>query len=769
MLACFVLAILSLAAFSEDRHYTITIGGRKVGDSTLRGSTSTGLAADSHLKIGNISIDESLSAKFSGKSLVYCKSVSKSPRGTTTLLFKDGKVTVDAGTVHKVVPYKAKVDLLGANLIPALWTSSLNEAKRQMKLHPTQKSVTVSAYLPDLGSELPIKIQTAPSRTLGRSVFSAFKLTLGGVLMECDADSQGNVVALEVPSQKLRFILDGYDKLFTDALAKYPELSQETFETKSLDAVRVKMRDGVELATDITLPTVEGQYPVVLERTPYGRGLEATAADFYAKRGYVYVIQDCRGRGDSGGEWDPFVHEGDDGYDTIQWIASQPWSNGKVGMIGGSYGGYVQWAAAVKNPPALKCIVPQVSPPDAMHNLPYEFGVPFLYADVWWAKIVMNKDADLLGIGGPMANADKLVTLPLGKVDEKVLGRPVPFLRKWFARTTSKDWKGFDFLDHIKEANVPALHISGWWDGDGIGTKLNWAAERHLGRHDQWLIEGPWSHAFNSSSSIGKVDYGDSAVIDLDSLYIRWFDTWLKGKEVGLEKTPRVLAFVTGANVWMGLRDWPDKVEKARTLYLSPGALSSRLSRASQDRYTYDPAKDVQIKKVLKEAENQGGFTGEVKNSSDPNRKFLVYRSAPLTHSTAIAGPATVDLYFKTSARDTDLFASIIDIDEKGRMFAVDQEGKIRGSYLSGVDKIRPLTPGKVYKAHILPWDFAHEFKKGHRIGLVITSTLFPVYARNLGTAGPILTGTRMIAQHNALLFGAKTPSNVTFQVLYEK
>src|SRR5262249_52028643 len=147
---------------------------------------------------------------------------------------------------------------------------------------------------------------------------------------------------------------------------KYKELSQPTFAVKVEKGIKIPMRDGVNLVHDMARPAVEGKYPTILIRTPYGRTGSMADGEWWAKRGYVLIAQDVRGREDSDGDWDPFVAERKDGKDTIDWIAKQPWSDGKVGMIGGSYLGYVQWAAAVEHPAALKCIIPQVSPPDAM-------------------------------------------------------------------------------------------------------------------------------------------------------------------------------------------------------------------------------------------------------------------------------------------------------------------------------------------------------------------------------------------------------------------
>jgi hypothetical protein len=753
-------------------HLKILINQTEVGSSDYTRQADGSFHCTSNIKLGKILVTSSVDGHFKGAHLLDARVLTKGPAGDVSLKIDGGQIVAVRNGKTTTSKYNAQQDLYAGNLIPALWKSTLDAAYQQTK-GSTTGSVKLSPFSIEAGTEFPstVKVLSPKNVTVNGSVQTArrFDVSVGSLELELDQSESGEIVAMDVPSQKLRMIEDGWDGLFVDPLAAYPELSQPSFNTKREANVRVKMRDGVELSTDLTLPVSEGKFPVVLIRTPYGREEEDLAGEFYAKRGYVLVCQDCRGRGMSDGDWDPFVHEGDDGYDTIGWIASQPWCNGKVGMIGGSYVGYVQWAAAVKRPPALKCIVPQVSPPDAMHNLPYDFGIPFLYADVWWAKIVAGKDIDITSIFGPLPNVKGLASLPISKADKATLGKTIPFYQTWLKRTTEKDWKGWDFLAHMDQANVPALHISGWWDGDGIGTRLNWAAERKLGRKDQWLIYGPWTHAFNSSRSLGKVDFGPTAVLELDSLYIRWFDTWLKGKDVGLNKVPHVRAFVTGANKWADLSDWPDHTEKPRTLFLGVDSLNPSVPLDSSETYTYDPSKDTDTSALQKGAgASANDYTGEVK-LKDYKQAYKVFRSAPFAHDTAIAGPATIDLYFKSSARDTDFYGMLVDIDPAGKLYGFGQPGKIRASYRFGMNTIRALVPGQVNHVQLLPWDFAHEFKKGHRLGLVVVSSGFPMWARNLGNAEPPLTASKMVVQRNTLVFGAKTPSKLTVQVLWEK
>jgi putative CocE/NonD family hydrolase len=505
--------------------------------------------------------------------------------------------------------------------------------------------------------------------------------------------------------------------------------------------------------------------------------LSQLEGDWWAKRGYVHIVQDVRGRNESAGDWTPFANERKDGYDTIDWIAKQSWSDGNVGMIGGSYVGWVQWAAAVEAHPALKCIVPQVSPPDLFFNFPIDHGVPMLFGALWWSNFV--KDKKVPAVPETPKDLEKLKTLPLSKVDDETLGRNIPFYDAWLGNETPAAFKSASFMADMNKVKIPVLHISGWWDGDGIGTKMNWAMMRALGSKNQWLIYGPWTHLFNSSTRLGDVDYGPDAIIDLDSIYLRWFDTWLKNKQVNWEKQPKVRAFVTGVNEWRELGDWPDSRSREMTLYLSSKGRANGIASVGElvavapkkqepDRYTYDPAA-IQIPEAFKNIKNFADLLSAASTvvKLDPkNDAVLLYRTSPVNEPLEIGGPIDLDLHFSTDAKDTDFFAAVVDIDEKGTMRAIGQPGKIRARYLSGWEKPSLLQPGKLYKATIELWDSAHQIKKGHRLGVLISSEAFPSYARNLNTGEPISTATRMVAAQQTIYHDAKHPSALRFRVL---
>ncbi len=584
-----------------------------------------------------------------------------------------------------------------------------------------------------------------------------------------------DVRPVSAPAAAARAIGSGFEKLLSDPTTLYPELSRPDFKTKSEKGVKVKMRDGVALTADIVRPAGDGKYPAILERTPYGRELlSKLEGEWWAKRGYVHIVQDVRGRNESQGDWNPFSHERRDGYDTIDWIAKQPFSDGNVGMIGGSYLGWVQWAAAVEAHPALKCIVPQVSPPDLFFNFPIDHGIPMLYSTLWWANYV--RDRKVPDFPQLLTNLDKLQTLPLTRADDEVLGVDIPYYDQWLENETPSAFAGMSFMPDMGKINIPIMHISGWWDSDGIGTKLNWGRMRELGHKDQWLIYGPWTHRFNATSRLKDVDYGPDAIMEIDSIYLRWFDHWLKGKNVYWNKQPKVRVFVTGANRWMELEDWPDPKSKEMSLYLSAdgpangktslGELKPDAPRDQEpDRYTYNPAIAV-IPQELRDMKDifELGST-EVKFEPHEN-DVLIYKTDAAAAEYELGGPIELDLYFSTSAKDTDFFASLVDIDEKGIIKVIGLPGKIRARYISGWENPSLLVPNQVYKATIAIWDTAHQVKQGHRLGLMINSHMFPFYARNLNTGEPIKSAVRAVAAHQTVYHDKQRPSVLRFRLL---
>ena len=686
----------------------------------------------------------------------------KTVRGAT-IKFANGEATFVSGVGGK--PTKIPV-------IPTLpaFTSFHPGFLQGLELSKVNGPTKIKTFMLEGLSPFELEFNTPTARTISRDgkplEAKIYSLKIATIEGSVAMDASGQLLGWTIPAQKIGFELRGTSGLFVDPMAKFPELSQATMETLVEDA-DIKLRDGVITKATIYRPKSEGRYPVILARTPYGRKASATNANFFASRGYAFVLQDVRGTGESKGEFLPLESERPDGYDTLDWIDNQSWSNGKIGMIGASYVGFVQWAAAVENHPSLKCIVPQVSPPgSAMWNLPYDGGTLLLMSDLWWMRIVDNPSGNgAMDAMAEMKNLKALNTLPLSNVDNKMFGFNSKIYDRWLTKEGTKQWPTFDFENLIGKVQIPVLHISGWFDGDEIGTQRNWMLGRAAGKTNQWLIYGPWTHFFNSTSKLQDVDFGDHAILELDSLYLRWFDTWLKEKSVGLDKVAKSKFFVTGTNKWVETSDWPMTGSIAQTLQfdLASGKLVDKLSKATAKTYTFDPAKTkLEIDTMDIAAQNGSLFSPKKDLSSAP----IYLESEPLKQDTTITGPMSLEFDFKSQAKDTDFFGEVWDMDGEGKAYPAFRGAKLRAAYVNGMDQPRALATGKTYRAKMMLWDAAHTVKKGHRLVLRIKSENFPSAARNLGGMEPIATATKIFKQKNTILSSPVSPAVFKFQVL---
>lgn len=556
------------------------------------------------------------------------------------------------------------------------------------------------------------------------------------------------------------------------------ELSLPTMQTRVVAGVRIPMRDGINLVADIIFPEGDGRFPTILIRTPYGRRGEPLWTSRYlnlARRGYVVVVQAVRGREDSEGEWMPHVNERPDGYDTIDWISRQPWSNGRVGMFGGSYLGSVQWLAAAENHPALKCIVPLVAGTDDFFDFPYDHGILNLHPLLDWLYITRGRT--LQEGAPPKTRPEHLRTLPLSHTADAWAGVNLPVFDRWLQMDRPSAFAGANFIADLERVRIPVLHMNGWWDGEGAGGRRNWARMRELGRDNQWVVYGFWPHGFSqwdgTETRRADVEYGAASRFDFQTLYVRWFDTWLKGKQVGLEQVPRAQIFVTGANVWRNFSAWPPAEAREMTLYLSGTDSSDKGNKGTGTlvahplagapeplSYTYDPNRAPVDRDI--------NFLRSTRLWFKPrDGDNLLYQTAKLTEAMEVGGPVELDVYFSTTTEDTDFYALLADIDEGGRARALTiGPGKIRARYLSGWDTPSALAPGKVYQASIELWDIAHRFERGHRIGLAIRSEWFPGFARNLNTMEPIASATRIAVAQQTIYGDSGRPSTLRFRVL---
>lgn len=768
-----VLLGLVSSGYAVESTLDVYINGSKLGQAKFVGSEDgKNFTSNADLKVAGMKFLSDLSCTWDGKQVAALKFIADSPQAKISLERKGDAYSVTVGGRTTEIKPKNGFGSIIANLHPQTWQFAIAELLSQKSEKIDHKS-----FLLDSAIDFSVTISKKPARTLetqqGKKDVLMFDIKAGPMIGSVAYDAaNGTVVGFDVPSQKLQMIVPGLEKLFEDPMKKFPELSQLTYASEVLSQVASPMRDGTNLIADIARPKPVGKYPTILVRTPYGRAsafLQESAED-WAKRGYVMVVQDVRGRGDSQGNWDPFMSERQDGYDTIDWITKQPWSDGKVGMIGGSYLGSVQWQAAVEGHPALKCIVPQVAPPDPMHNIPYDEGVPALFGNLWWLNLTRNaKSVEMSDTSVGIIGNSGFLKIPLSAVDNAVFKMDLPHWDSWLKRDRSTAWNGWNYQSDMRKANIPALMISGWWDGDGIGTKLNWTLRQKLGLESKtWMIYGPWPHGFNASTTYADQDYGPTALLDLNTVYLRWFDTWLKGKPAKLENEPRVKYFVTGKNMWEGAQSWPDLRTKKKTLFLAApnGAVYPKageliekpLTKVGLSKYLYDPAKVTIPSSIKNIAEASTIF-----DPKDYSGDELFFQSAPQTTDTIISGPISARLFVSTTAKDADFFISILDVDPKGVKRIIGLPGKVRLSYYGRVHDPKAITPNKVYEVEIKHWDTAHQFKKGHRVGLLVTSNFFPVFARNFGLAEPPIKATKMVPAWQSVYHGAKRASALTY------
>ena len=759
--------LFALSVQVSTKEFVFRYDGKESGSSIYRDLGNGRIESTSELDLASLHISSKLVFESKDGKISRIDFDEKMLQGTktvqaSTIKFQDGKASFTNGVGAKptVIPVQPS--------LPA-FTSFHPGFLQGLQLNKVSGPTKIKTFFLEGLTQIDLEFNTPEIRRISidgkPSDAKIFPLKIATVTGPLAVDREGNILGWSIPSQKIGFELKGTSGLFADPMAKFPELSQSTTETVTAE-VDIPMRDGVITKATIYRPKAEGRYPVILTRTPYGRKQSPTA-NFFASRGYVFVSQDVRGTGDSKGQFLPLETERPDGYDSLDWIDNQAWCNGKIGMIGASYGGFVQWAAAVENHPSLKCIVPQVSPPaSAMWNLPYDAGTLLLMSDLWWMRIVDNPNGNgALGAMDPMKNLRSFNILPLNKIDDKLLGFNSKIYDRWLTKEGSKRWPTVDFENMIGKVEVPVLHISGWFDGDEIGTQRNWMFGRAAGKTNQWLIYGPWNHFFNTTSSLQDVNFGDQAILELDSLYLRWFDTWLKEKQVGIEKVPKAKFFVTGINQWIETSDWPMPNSTAQSLQFdfASGKLVNKVSKTSSKTYTYDPAKTKFEIDTLDIGSQAGSmFTSKKELAMAP----IYLESEPMKEDTTITGPMSVEFDFKSEAKDTDFFAEVWDMDSNNKAYPAFRGGKLRAAYVSGMDQPRALVAGKIYRAKLMMWDAAHTVKKGHRLAFRLKSENFPAAARNLGGLEPIATATKIFKQKNTVMSSPSSPAVFKFQVL---
>ena len=543
--------------------------------------------------------------------------------------------------------------------------------------------------------------------------------------------------------------------------------------------VRVPMRDGVTLSSDIYRPDAPGAFPTVLMRTPYSNNIAGMIekARRLANHGYVCVAQDVRGRWDSDGTYYPF-REGPDGYDTQEWIGLQSWSDGTIGMSGASYLGTVQWQSAPFRSEHLKCIAPRVICCDYYDGLIYPGGALQLNVAMTWGMRTnarTGQDIDYHNWN------EAFRSLPLGQMDE-LAGRDLPFWKDWMEHDTyDAYWQAMDDEQRWDEISVPALNMGGWYDLYAPQTFTNFNGLRLNGRtpeaRQSKLIVGPWPHSLSASTRTGDVDFGDGSLVDLEALEMRWFDYWQRGIENGIADEPPIRLFIMGANVWHDEYEWPlartDWQEwylhsngSANTL-LGDGVLSTDVPLSEpNDQFIFDPAYPVQT---------LGGnnccspdlvpWGPHDQRPAEMRSDVLCYSSMPLEEDLEVTGPIRMILHAATDGPDTDWTVKLVDVSPSG--YAMNLcDGIIRGRLRE--DRCNPvlLEPDQVYRYEIEVGVTGNVFRSGHRIRVEISSSNFPRFDRNHNTGKPAREDTELRQARQTICHSDIYPSHLVLPVI---
>lgn len=534
-------------------------------------------------------------------------------------------------------------------------------------------------------------------------------------------------------------------------------------------------RDGVTLWSDVYRPVGRGDCPTLLYRgfSPRAKlaGAPACQAARTASRGYNVVVQEARGRCDSEGDYEPFVHEADDGHDAVQWAAQIAGSNGTVGTYGQSYSGTVQYLTAATRPSALKAMVPVWGAPSARKNFCYSGDGGLELANLMTYTAFHAPDtlqragadpdqlADLLAEKVPewplvSLTEEALSTLPLDRLVER-FAVGAPFLADQLDHEADGPyWYGEDLSRRFGETDVPTLHIGSWYDNHLYDTIAMYVGMRRFARSawardNQRLVIAPFAHTSlfggPNHGSAGELDFGNDAQTDVWALQMDWFDHFLTDPDVPRAPHGGARVFVLGANSWREHEAWPpaDVVPTALHLHSAGAANSSSGDGTLEwtapgderpDVFVYDPGDPV----PSLGGRFQGRSAGPVdQRPASARTDVLVYTSPALEDPVEIGGQVLAHLHASSSAVDTDFVATLVDVHPDGyeQLLA---DGIVRARFRDSATESAPLRPGEVASYTIDLWHLAHTFRRGHRVRVEISSSSFPRWARNLNTGGPL-------------------------------
>ena len=555
--------------------------------------------------------------------------------------------------------------------------------------------------------------------------------------------------------------------------------------------VAVKMRDGTTLRADIYRPSMPGKFPILLTRTPYDKNNDLEFSLKGVARGYVVITQDVRGRYTSDGDWYPFLHETEDGYDTVEWAAALPYSDGRVGMYGGSYVGATQLLAAIGHPPHLAGICPVVTASNYHDGWTYQGGAFEQWFNESWtsglAEDTLNRSVRQQvnaqhGIATLPLTEYPLLPLPQSGSRNELLHTLAPYFLDWLEHPNYDEyWKRWAIEEHYADIRVPSLTVAAWYDIFLGGSLRNYVglkehAADDSARQGQRLLVTIGGHA-GSAQKIGEVDFGPAAPFDEDSVTLNWYDHLFKNVANEFSAPKRAKIFVMGANQWRDEDDWPLARAKETKYYLhsrgkantatGDGLLSTSPPGAEKaDQYTYDPTNPTPTVggPLCCDSAHLGPGPRD-QRSVEARPDVLVYSTPELANDLEVTGPIRLELFAKSSAVDTDFVAKLVDAAPDG--FAQNlTEGIVRARFRNSQQIPELLKPGEIYKFSIDLWATSNVFRRGHRLRLEIASSNFPRFDRNSNTGDDSAHSQKLVPAENVVVHDADHPSTLILPIV---
>ena len=576
---------------------------------------------------------------------------------------------------------------------------------------------------------------------------------------------------------------------FTALAVQWPAAFADGGERPLEFEVMVPMRDGTRLKTWVNLPAGEGPFPVVLVRTPYQLSINARHGpplEAYLDAGYAMVWQISRGMGDSEGSYRFVADSRLDGYDCIEWIASQPWSDGNVGMDHGSYNGLTQLQAASQQPEALKAIIPFVPSSHFFRETPYAGGIFMRYHMLNWHKLSTLGSFEESDVG--FMDAARVIDDPewqrmlnhrpiIDSANGFLEGDQLAQFRAFLQQDTLDEeyWPQVMMMDeHYARVGIPVLLVTGNFD-PSTGTIWAWKQlEKHAPNpQNRKLLIGPWTHGtsyYGLAPEVPPYDFAGQGSIDMSAMRIAFFDRYLKGLMPQLSLPQRVRVFITGSNVWREFDNLPVPSRKVTTFHLaSQGRANSArgngtLQPSVQPGEASDTVRSDPRNPVVAISDTMVGVTDYSETHENPD--VLVYDTPPLPEPLTFVGESRAVIYVSATTPDADLAVAVHEVYPDGKVIRLGFGGALRLRYREGFDRQVLMEPGEVYEVEIPMAYAAHTLAAGNRLRFTVSATEFPMLDPNPNTGEKIATAVRMQVSDLTIHHNAGYPTRIELPVV---